>query len=67
MEPREVYALLEGDAQRFSRLATLFAWGVWMVVMCMPFLKPPDAWRNFRLFLRANTPPGFIPPRKREG
>lgn len=65
MEPREVMALVHGDALRFSRLAELFAWGVWLVVMSMPFLKTPDSWRRFHFFLRANTPPGFIPPNKR--
>lgn len=64
MEPREVYALAEGEARRFSRLAELFAWGVWLVLMHMPFREPPTQYRHFRNWLKEHMPPGFIPPRK---
>jgi hypothetical protein len=64
MEPREVYALVDGDARRFSRLAELFAWGVWVLAMSMPFTQPQSSFRYFRNWLKAHTPPGFIKPEK---
>lgn len=66
MEPREVFMLAEGEARRFSRLAELFAWGVWLVTMNMPFMKPPDSFRYFRNWLKEHRPPGFLMPEKKK-
>lgn len=64
MEPREVYAFVEGEARRFSRLAELVAWGVWLVVMNMPFAQPDERHQLFSNWLGDHHPPGFIPKEK---
>jgi hypothetical protein len=64
MEPREVLAFVDGEARRFSRLAELVAWGVWLVVVNMPFTKTADGHSFFRDWFRDHTPPGFIPPKE---
>jgi len=66
MEPREVYALMEGDRLRWSNLAELFAWGIWQIVLSIPFSNRGDqGGRHFTTWLKRNTPPFFIPPNQR--
>jgi len=66
MEPREIWALLEGDRRRWSRVSELVAWVVWKLIMHLPMSKPPAGYAYFNNFMRANRPPGFLPPKKEE-
>ena len=62
MEPRQVWALLEGDARRWSRVAELVGWAVWLIVCNMPFAAGDNP-RAFIGWLKRYHPPGFIVPR----
>ena len=65
MEPREVHALMDGDARRFGRLVDVVAWGVWMICSCIPWTGLPKEASSFMVLLRKFSPPHFIPPNKR--
>jgi hypothetical protein len=65
MEPRQIWALLDGDARRWSRVTELVAWAVWLIVVAIPMSGHGNNGGNqFLIWLRRNTPPGFIIPRK---
>jgi hypothetical protein len=67
LEPRAIFALEEGEQERWNRQCLLQAWSTWIIYMTIPSASKNDhrrKYQKFEAFLEDHPPPGYRRPKR---